>query len=188
MAVWLADFFTATPWYVLVIIFLCKVVEVSMETVRVILVNRGYRLVGTIISFFELLLWVFVAANVVSDIDTAILKGIIYSLGYAVGVYTGSIIENWLAFGKVMIQIVTPYESQKKLMDFIHGQKLGVTEVDANGYQGKKAILMVFAERKGANKLINALHLLEPQSFIAVNDVAEVEGGFLPRRKMHLLK
>ncbi|MGD9813381.1 MAG: DUF2179 domain-containing protein [Bacilli bacterium] len=188
MQEWIISFLTATPWYVLLLIYASKVIEVSVSTLRLILVNRGYRLLGSILSFFELILWVFVAASVVTDITAAPLKGIVYALGFATGVYIGSMIENWLAFGKVMIQVIASKASGQLIVDYIRGQKLGVTEVTAHGVQGEKVVLMVFSERKAAKALVQDLRNIDPELLVTISDLSGISGGFLPRRSRAMFK
>ena len=188
MPEWIISFLTATPWYILLLIFLSKVVEVSVSTLRLILVNRGYRLLGACLSFFELILWVFVAASVVTDINAAPLKGIVYALGFATGVYIGSIIEGWLAFGKVMIQVIASKASGQLIVDFIRGQKLGVTEISAHGVQGEKVVLIVFSERKSAKNLVTDLRKIDPDLLVTISDLSGISGGFLPKRSRLMFK
>lgn len=185
---WLTELFESAEWYVLLIIFVCKVIEVALSTIRIILINRGYRILGAILSFFELILWVFVASNVITGMSAAPLKGFMYALGFTVGVYLGSLIENWLAFGKVMIQVIASKASGQLIVDFIRGQKLGVTEVAAHGVQGEKVVLMVFSERKSAKKLVADLLKIDPELLVTISDLAGISGGFLPKRNRLLFK
>ena len=59
----------------------------------------------------KLLIWVFVASQVVNDVKTAPLLGIVYALGYGVGVIAGSIVEKKMAFGKSYVKY--HYSNQK---------------------------------------------------------------------------
>lgn len=177
--------FFNVPWYELLIIFLLKVLEITVMTVRLILVNRGFKVPASILAFFELILWVFVAGSVLDNVMKYPIKGIVYSLAYSVGVYLGSIIEKKLAFGKVMLQIILPTDESDAVAALLREQRIGVTTVNAQGYKGSKAILIVYANRKGVNKLKEDILKVDPNVVIGESDITELSGGTInPRRRL----
>ncbi|MEF3693228.1 MAG: DUF5698 domain-containing protein, partial [Acholeplasmataceae bacterium] len=86
------NFLTQVPLWELVLIFSAKVIEVTISTMRIILIGKGFRKPGTILAVFEILLWVFVASTVINGVAEAPIKGVIYSIGFAIGVYIGSLL------------------------------------------------------------------------------------------------
>ena len=126
---WINNLFASTEWWIYIIIFILKVIEIAIGTVRTILVNKGYSLFASLISIIEILLWVFVASSVLVGLTAAPLKGVIYAAGFAVGVYVGSILERWLAFGKVMIQVITGPEKSQEILAFIRHKQIGRAHV-----------------------------------------------------------
>lgn len=182
MGDFLTNFFTASPWYVILFVFVAKVIEVTLTTVRIIIVNRGFKLPGAIVSFIEVLIWVFVASQVVNDVSSAPLLGITYALGYAVGVYVGTIVEKKLAFGKVMLNVIIPLESEEIVSDYIRDQRIGLTTIEAKGLNSDKLVLMLYTNRKNIDSLKNAIVELEPKSLIGENDVVTISGGTVPKR------
>lgn len=182
MVDFIINFFTAAPWYVLIFVFLAKVVEVTLTTVRIIIVNRGFKLPGAVVSFIEVLIWVFVASQVVNDVSKAPLLGIIYALGYAVGVFVGTTIEKKLAFGKVLLNVIIPIEKEAVLSKYIRDQKIGLTSIDARGLNSKKVVLMLYTNRKNIDNLKDEILNFEPHALIAENDVVTISGGTVPKR------
>ncbi len=178
----LINFFTASPWYILLFVFVAKVVEVTLTTVRIIIVNRGFKLSGAIVSFIEVLIWVFVASQVVKDVSTAPLLGVIYALGYAVGVFVGTAIEKKLAFGKVMLNLIIPLESEPQVSKYIRDLKIGLTTIDAKGLNSKRVFLILYTNRKNIELLKKAVLCIEPKALIAENDVVTMSGGTVPKR------
>ena len=81
------------------LIFFSRVLEVSIGTLRNILVNKGYGKKASLLAFVEALSWVFVASKVIGALSTEPLKGIVYALGFAGGVFAGSILEKIIALG-----------------------------------------------------------------------------------------
>jgi len=163
----------------LVLIFLSRIVEVSIGTLRIILVNKGYRKPGAILSFFEVTLWLFVASRVITGIYESPLKGVVYSLGFAAGVYVGSKLESRLAFGKVLIQSIVPYETGIVIANSLRSQGFGVTSIKAQGKDTDKTVLMIYSNRKGKEVIINKILEIENRAMIISNDVSSLQGGYI---------
>ncbi|MGI6787161.1 MAG: DUF2179 domain-containing protein [Acholeplasmataceae bacterium] len=178
----IVNFFTAAKWYVILFVFAAKVIEVTLTTIRIIIVNRGFKMPGAIVSFIEVLIWVFVASEVVKEVNTAPILGITYALGYAVGVYVGSIVERKLAFGKVLLHVIIPLESEEIVSNYIRGQKIGLTTIDAKGYNSDKLVLMMYANRKNIDLIKEEIMRLEPHALIGESDVVTIDGGTVPKK------
>jgi len=163
----------------LLLIFFSRIIEVSMGTLRIILISKGYRKQGVIISFFEVTIWVFVASRVITSLYEAPLKAIIYSLGFATGVYFGSKLENRLAFGKVLIQAITPMALGNVISIKLRDQGIAVTQIDAHGKDSDRAVLMIYTNRKGKDSIIEEIQKLDEHAMIVSNDVSTLQGGYI---------
>lgn len=172
-------FFTAASFLELLLIFVAKVVEVSISTLRIILVNKGYRAKATMLSFVEILLWVFIASTVINGISEAPIKGIIYGIGFSLGVYFGSIVENKLAFGQVLVQVIVDENKGILLTNALRSNGHGVTVIDAYGRDSDKSILLVFANRKNRHKIVELVESIDEEAMIVANDVNSLRGGFV---------
>lgn len=182
------DFFKGTQWYVYVAILFSKILEISLSTLRIILVNKDYRAIAFVIGLFEIFLWLFVASAVLTDLRANPLKALPYGFGFGFGVVIGSLIESWLAFGYVAVQVICSDESAKQIMDFVREKKIGVTEVDARGIKGERKLLMFSVNRKGANELIAELEKIDEKAMFIVNELKKIRGGTLPNRKSFYVK
>ncbi|GHV51714.1 UPF0316 protein YebE [Spirochaetia bacterium] len=184
----IVNFLTAAPALELVLIFVSKVVEVSLGTVRGILINKGYRREGTLLSFFEILLWTFIASRVIIGITDAPIKGIVYSIGFSLGVYVGSRIENFIALGKVLIQTIVSKENSNTVTGLLREKGYAVTTMDARGRDSDKTVLMIFANRKGKEEIIREIHRIDGTAMIITNDVSGLHGGTLSVAARNLKK
>ena len=182
MIEFLVDFLTAASWQTVVFVFVAKVFEVTLSTLRLIIVNRGFKLEGAIVSFIEVLIWVFVATEVVNDVRTAPLLGIIYALGFSVGVYVGSMVEKKMAFGMVMLNIIVPIENAVALEKYIRDKKIGLTTFEAHGLKSNKVVMMLYTNRKNLNELKAGITEIEPHALVAENDVVKLTGGSVPKK------
>lgn len=170
---------TATPIWELALIFFSRIVEVSMGTLRIILINKGYRKQGVILAFFEVTIWVFVASRVIAGITDQPFKGVIYSLGFASGVYVGSRLENYLAFGKVLIQTITTADKGVLIADQLRASGYGVTIIEGKGKDTSRAVLLVYSNRKGKDELMTQIHTIDENAMIVSNDVSTLQGGYI---------
>ena len=178
---------TAVPAWELVLIFFAKLVEVSMGTLRHILVNKGYRKEGTILSFFEISLWVLVASRVIVGLSETPIKAVIYSVGFAAGVYLGSRLEERLAFGNVLVQAITSECAGMLIASTLRGKGYGVTSVQAEGKENHKMVLMIFANRKRKELIIEHIKKIDKNVLIVTNEVSTLYGGYFPSWK-HAVK
>lgn len=179
----IAYIFTIDSVWILVFIYVARIIEVSAGTLRIILINKGYRTIGVSLAFFEVLIWVFVASRVLDGITEQPIKGIVYSFGFATGVYIGSKIENRLAFGKVLVQAITTDEMGIMVAESLRSQGYGVTCIDGKGKDSKKTVLMIYANRRGKDNIIKSIESIDPTAMIVSNEVNTLHGGFISERR-----
>lgn len=163
------------------LIFAARVVDVSLGTVRTIMLVRGKRLVATVIGFFEVLIFITVLQKVLGSLD-AWYGFVAYAGGFATGNYVGSMIEEKLAIGFLTVQVVSmncPYAIVQKLRNM----GFGVTVIQGQGREGDRLILQTYLRRKDLNKIISSIDELDPKAFITVMDAKSLKGGFGLLRK-----
>lgn len=173
------DFITAVPLWELLLILFSKIIEVTIGTMRVILITKGYRKPGTILAVFEILLWVFIASRVIMGITEFPMKGIVYSVGFAIGIYFGSMLETRLAVGKILIHVITSKPSSVEIMRVLRNAGHGVTSIDAQGKDSERVVMMIFANRKNKQTIIDLVDSLDLKAVIVANEVSVVQGGYV---------
>jgi uncharacterized protein YebE (UPF0316 family) len=173
------SFLTSVPLWELLLILVAKVIEVSIGTMRVILISKGYRRPGTFLAIFEILLWVFIASKVIMGIAEYPIKGIMYSLGFALGIYFGSLLENRLAVGKVLIHVICSTNDAQIIMKALRDSGHGVTSIDAHGKDSDRIVLMIFANRKNKSIIINMIETMNPKALVVSNEVSILQGGYV---------
>ncbi len=172
------NFITSVPLWEVALIFFAKVIEVAISTLRIIYINKGYRKLGSILSLVEIFLWIFIASRVIIGVQETPMKGIIYGLGFAAGVYLGSILESYLAVGKIYIQAIIMREEASKVVNELRDAGYGVTVVSAQGKIKSRKVLMIFASRKNKDKIIDLICKLDDDALITANEVSMVKGGY----------
>ncbi|MCL2050787.1 MAG: DUF5698 domain-containing protein [Lachnospiraceae bacterium] len=97
------------------LIFVAKLIEVALATVRNVLINRGEKLLGAVIGFFEVMIWIIVVSNVLGSLAEDPFKVLVYCLAFSCGNYLGVIIEGKLALGTALIQVMVVEEPNAEI-------------------------------------------------------------------------
>ena len=166
----------------LLLILLAKTIEVTSMTLRTIFITKGNRKIGTVFSFIEVMLWIFIASRVIMGLAEAPVKGIVYSIGYSIGVYLGSWIETYIGMGRVLIQAIVIAENSEQICGSLREKGCGVTTMKAQGRDSEKTVVMLFTNRKGKEKIISEIQGLDANAVIITNDITDLQGGTISAR------
>lgn len=164
------------------IIFFGKIIENTMQTLRLVLLSRGQRLVGAIIGFFELLLWITITGSVLAGLSTAPIKALVFAFAFAIGNYLGSYLEDIIALGLSTIQIITKKEDCDALLKVLRDNKLAVTVLHGEGRDGSREILQIHLKRKRLRSTLSLIHKHSSNVVITVSDVRVVKGGYIHKQ------
>ena len=172
-----------TLWfdYIIVPLLICmaRVIDVSLDTIRVIMVAKGYRQMAPFIGFFQVLIWIITITRIMAylEIWTAYIG---YAGGFAIGTYVGMKLEEKLALGYELIRVITSADATKLINELINkGYRL--TFVNGEGRNGKVGILFIVERRKIIKDIIQIIKTLNPNAFYTIEDVRFVGGSeFIP--------
>ena len=128
------------------IIFLLKILENTLGTLRLIIVSNGKKLEGAILNFLLAIVWVISTSMVV--IDNNIYKVLVFAFGSLIGSYCGSILEEKIALGNNMLFIVS---KKHKLI------KEKLKDLDYDNYYINDNILIIMTPRKKRKEVINLI-------------------------------
>ncbi len=159
------------------LIFTGKIIEVGMATVRIVLITKGEKLKGSVIGFFEVLLWVAITATVLVDIAEDPFKVVVVSLAFAAGNYFGSIVENKLNIGTVKIEAVVKKTEGKRISRAMREMGFALTAIDAYGRDERREILYMHVPRKYMEKATRVLREMQADAVITINDIRPLFGG-----------
>ncbi len=178
---WFDAFLDSGSFWVYIVIFIGKVMEVSLCTLRIVLINRGERVKGSLIAIIEITLWLIIASSVLEGWKNDIGKAIAYALAYAGGNYVGSWLDDMLAFGLSSLQIVVPtLEETKKLATYLQSQGYGVTSIDVKGRDANNHyMLLLMIKRKLLKSVMDEIQQTCPDAMITVSDIKTVRGGYM---------
>jgi uncharacterized protein YebE (UPF0316 family) len=161
-----------------IVIFLLRIVDVSMATVRILLSVRGHKRIVPFIGMLEVLVWLFAAGNAIRHLESGW-----HVLGYATGFATGSVVGLWLeeklALGYGTIRIITR-TAGTALADHLRALGYGVTEFAARGRTGPVQVIYTVLPRREISRVLNEAEQHDPSSFITVEQPREIRWGWMP--------
>ncbi|HOK95795.1 MAG TPA: DUF2179 domain-containing protein [Anaerohalosphaeraceae bacterium] len=163
-------------WIVIpVLIFLARIVDVTIGTARVIFVSRGYRLLAAAAGFVEVLIWLLAIGQIMKNLSNPICY-IAYASGFAVGNYLGITLAERLSLGFVLIRVITN-KNAAGLIESLKNSDCGVTSIQGSGVFGPVAIVFTIAPRHQIDQIIRIIHQFNPQAFYSVEEIGRVSAS-----------
>jgi len=169
-------------WIIIpILIFLARVTDVSLGTLRIVFVSKGLKVIAPILGFFEVLIWLLAVSRIFSNLDNW-LYFIAYAGGFATGNYVGLLIEERLAIGFINIRIITQL-SGEELIIRLSKEGFGVTSVDATGSLGKVNIIYCVLKRSDYKRVAELIHEYNPKAFFTIEDIRFANKGVFQEPK-----
>ena len=166
------------------LIFLGKLLEVAISTVRVVLTARGNRLVASILGAVEITMWLLVASTVLLGISEDPLRAVAYGLAFAVGIFVGITIEDKLALGLSHVEVIAEVDIARQVANDFRDRDFGVTTYDCEGLEGKKLTVSMKMQRRDMPCTIEMLSRYD-NLFVTVSDIRKLTMGRIGR---HIIK
>ncbi|MHB8095170.1 MAG: DUF2179 domain-containing protein [Candidatus Aminicenantales bacterium] len=174
-------------WVILpLLIFTARIFDVSLQTMRIIFISKGRKLLAPVLGFFEVLIWLMAIAQIMNNLTNPFYY-LAYGLGFATGTYIGLRIEERLAVGVVLLRIITQMEASS-LIACLRNDEFGVTCIDAEGKSGKVKIIFMVIDRIDLPHVIETIRRYNPGAFYSVEDVRAASKGFFPGHNHRRLK
>ncbi|MBX3003172.1 MAG: DUF2179 domain-containing protein [Anaerolineales bacterium] len=157
-------------------IFMLRVVNQSLDTLRVVMMLRGRRLSTWILGFVETAIFVVALSSVISGLDN-ILNIIGYSAGFATGNTLGMWVEDRLAIGFINLRIVSPKRGTA-MVQRLREAGFGVTEIPARGKDGTVSLLNLSVRRKEVDEVQAIVEAVDGTAFITSEETRPLRRGF----------
>ena len=140
---------------VYIIIFILKILENALGTLRLIIVSNGKKVEGAVLNFLLSVVWVISTSMVV--VDNNLYKILVFAFGSLIGSYVGSVLEEKIALGNNMLFIISKKYDQIK-------NKLNNSK--RNCYLISKDIVIVMTSRKKRKEVIDLILSIDNQAEI----------------------
>ena len=178
-------FFFNSPlftWVVIpALIVLARIIDVTLDTIRIIYISRGMKYIAPIFGFFEILIWLMAISQIMRNLNNPVYY-LAYAIGFATGNLVGIFMEERLAVGKVVLRIITQKDTTD-LVTHLRSCGYGVTTVDAEGATGPVKLIFTIIDRNKVKSVVQSIDNYNPRAFYSIEDVRSVkEGTFPPSR------
>ena len=164
-----------------VLIFIARVMDVTLGTLRIISVSRGRKSLAPIFGFFEIIIWLFAIGQIMQNL-TNIVYYIAYAAGFAMGNFVGIYIEERMAIGTFVIRVITRMDADK-LVEYLKSAGYGVTSFDGYGARGRVKLIYTAVKRKDIDEVVNIVKQFNPKAFFSIEEVKSVSAGIFPVKK-----
>lgn len=154
------------------LIFVARVCDVSINTVRIIFVMNGKKVLAPILGFFEAFIWLLAIRQIITNID-AFYSYFAYAGGFATGTFLGMVIEEKLALGRVVVRVITQNPAEQ-LTKFLKAKGYRYSNLDAQSNDGKVNVLFSVVKRDELPTYIGIIKKYNPQAYYTVESVKKV--------------
>jgi uncharacterized protein YebE (UPF0316 family) len=172
-------------WVILpLLIFFARILDVSIGTLRLIFVSKGYKFYAPLLGFFEVIVWLLAIGQIMQHLDN-FLCYIAYGLGFATGNFLGILLDEKMSLGTVLIRVV-PKMDTTELINHLRENSFGASLVDIEGMTGKLKMIFTIVKRKDLKEVLGLIQEHNPQAFVTIEDVKTAREGYfrLSRKKM----
>lgn len=164
------------------LIFVARICDVSINTIRIIYMLGGRRVTSTVLGFFEAFIWLMAIRQIFQHLDNWVCY-VAYPAGFATGIFVGMIIEERIAYGKVIVRIITR-KDVTNLIAYLGEQAFRYTRVNAEGPNGNETLVFTVLDREYLDALLSKLKELLPTAFYTIEKVkAAGDFGALPEEQ-----
>ena len=163
------------------LIFLARVTDVSINTVRIIFVMSGHKFISTILGFFESLIWLLAIGQIFQHLNNWV-SYVAYPGGFAAGILVGMLIEERLALGKLVVRAITS-ENLDGILKYMQANGLRYTVISGETIDGQERLLFTVIKRDQLDSLIGKFNEHIPQAFYTIESVKRAsEKGILAEK------
>jgi len=168
------------------LIFLARLIDVPLGTLRILFLSRGVKL-AALVGFFEVLVWLLAIGQIMNNLTNPMCY-VAYSGGFALGNLVGLWCERKIAFGTQVVRVITRGGAQDLIED-LRANDFGVTNVPAEGLMGTVHLIYTVVKRRDVDAVLTLVRKHNPRAFCTVEDVTLAsQGGIFPASRATALR
>ena len=178
------SFFSSDIYALLILpllIFIARVLDVTLGTIRIVFISKGFKYLALAVGFFEVMIWLLAIGQIFQNF-TNIVYYIAYAGGFATGTFVGIFIEDKLSIGTEIVRIITRKEAPK-LIGVLKSEGYGVSSVDAKGAYGQVNIIYTIVDRRDIQNVFGIIKKYNPYAFYTIEDIRFVSKRIFPHRR-----
>lgn len=157
------------------LIFLARVTDVTIGTIRIILMAKGKKNIAPFLGFIEVFIWILVISRIMQNLDNYV-NYIAYAGGFATGNYVGMLIEDKIAMGVLIVRLITQKPTDTLIQKLVR-MGCGITSVDAHGAREDVHVIYSVINRSELKQVLAIIKQDDPLAFYSIEDVRYVNEG-----------
>lgn len=157
------------------VIFAARIVDVSLDTLRVLFAFRGRRIISGVLGFFQAVVFIVAVGSAIKHLDS-VGHVIGYALGFSVGTIVGITIERALAYGLATVRVVSRHGGVE-IAEALRERGYGVTEFGGFGKEGRVEFLHSVVHRSHLDEVLRVVDSHDPDAFVTVEEPQVLRGG-----------
>ena len=162
-------------------IFLVRIIDVSLGTVRTIFSVKGQSLIASLIGFIEITVWFLIVREALNTDANGLWITLSYAGGFSAGTYIGGILSNKFINGNLGVQIITE-DKDNSMINALRKEGYAVSVIDVKGQNNQgKYMLFIEITNKNFDHLQKVVKQIDPKAYIVVNETKFVQNGYLKK-------
>jgi uncharacterized protein YebE (UPF0316 family) len=151
---------------------------VTISTVRIIFVSRRRKILATLLSVFEISIWLFAIGKVMQNLSDPLCY-LAFAGGFTLGNFLGVMVEEKLAIGNLVVRVIT-HRTGGEIVAALKGANYGVTSLDAQGAKGPVQVILTVIPRKELGNVVGLIRTCDDNVFYSVDDLQSATAGVVP--------
>ena len=167
------------PIVVCIIVCVAKIVEISIQSLKTVMMVKGQRLNAALLGFVECLIWGLVISTIIGTLGDNYLLLVFYCFGYATGLFLGSTLENKIALGTSNLELIANDDSTQKITEYLKENGRGFTVFEGHGSTDKMNMIFIVLPRKETPKVLKSIRkVCDNKVFVVASEVRKYAGGY----------
>ena len=167
------------PILVCIIVCIAKIVEISIQSLKTVMMVKGQRFKAAALGFIECIIWGLAISTIIGTLGDDMFLLVFYCVGYAVGLFLGATIENKIALGTSNLELIANDESTEKITEYLKGRQMGYTVFDGYGSTDKMNMIFIVLPRKEMPRVLKEIRkTCDNKVFVVASEVSKYAGGY----------
>jgi len=158
------------------LIFVLRVVGISVSTLATTLTVRGRRVPAIIAGSAGTLIYVLAIGPVVTNLGN-VWNLIAYVIGFAIGTWVGMTIEQRMALGYAEVRIISP-EHCDAVATALREAGYGATQLLGQGQDSPVGIVEIIVPRKNVAEVTRLAEAADDQAVVIISEARKVLRGY----------
>lgn len=156
---WIA---TIPVWLLCLLIFVLRICDVTLGTVRTVSIVKGYIGLSVVLGFFEVMIWILAVSQVIVRLGESWLLPLCYAGGFAVGNAIGILVERRLALGTSVVRFLSATRGAE-IARVLQGDGHTVTTFSGEGPAGPVTLVYAVAPRRDIRPMVRSAQAVDPE-------------------------